>query len=123
VPVAPMSAGGVAGVTTAVDDMVKDVRTTLARASVDCFAPGRPSVLPANLHGRFAPAPSPSHRNRAKLACDRFRVHADRCGDAADWPPELTERQDLLLLGRLQDIAHPSEGHQVRRRQRLGRRQ
>lgn len=54
----------------------------------------------------------------------RGAIHAQPRGNATRRPAELAEHPDLLLLGLLQDVAHPGEGHQVPRpRQRLGRRQ
>jgi hypothetical protein len=45
-------------------------------------------------------------------------------GNATDRPSQLPEREDLLLFGLLQDVAHAGEGHHVPHpRQRLGRRQ
>ena len=37
-------------------------------------------------------------------------LDADGRGNATDGPPELTQRQNLLLLCRLQDVAHPGRG-------------
>jgi hypothetical protein len=45
---------------------------------------------------------------------NRHRHHSYR--DATDWPSQLTQGQDLLVLCGLQDIAHPGERPGIRRR-------
>lgn len=67
-----------------------------------------------------------AHRHAGGPEIPRHRAAIDLCrrGDPTDRPSQAPEREDLLLCGLLQDVAHSGEGHQVRRpRQRLGRRQ
>ena len=61
---------------------------------------------------------------RAQVPAGRHAVDTGRVRDAGQRPAQAAERQDLLLLLVVQDVAHLGEGLQVHRpRQRLGRRQ
>ena len=84
--------------------------------------------LPGN--GRFcrpfARAPAAAHRQprRAQVAGGGFAAHGRGLGDSADRPAQTPQRQNLLLLLVVQDVAHPGQGlHAPDPRQRLGRRQ
>jgi len=69
-----------------------------------------------------AHARSFQHARRAEVARDRRPIDVRRRRDATHRPAQAAEPQDLLLLRRLQNVAHTGEGLQVRRRrQRLGR--
>ena len=60
----------------------------------------------------FAPAATPAHTNprRAEVAADRFSAHTRRRLDAPEGPAQAPQRQNLLLLLFVQDVAHPGEG-------------
>src|SRR5439155_6311734 len=57
-----------------------------------------------------------------QIATDRLATNRDGLLDAPKRPPEPSEREDLLLLGIVQDVAHVGDRTRVpSRRQRLDR--
>ena len=56
------------------------------------------------------PRPRTADARRAQVATDRHSMNARGVGDPTQRPTQTAERQNLVLFGMLQDVAHPGEG-------------